>query len=48
MTRLDWPTGFDRTDAARRSKNRSFEASIADTTKAIETELGGVREEDMP
>lgn len=36
---LDWPTGFDRTPAAERTKNRSFEASIADTTSDIETEM---------
>lgn len=36
---LDWPDGFERTDSAERTKNRNFQASLADTTGDLETEL---------
>ena len=36
---LDWPTGFDRTPEGERTRNRQFQASIADTTEALKTEL---------
>lgn len=39
MSRLDWPAGFDRTAPAAREKNLSYQASIANTTEAIETEM---------
>ena len=39
MSRIDWPTGFERTPAEDRERNRSFEASIADTTSALATEM---------
>ncbi len=36
---LDWPAGFERTPAAERERNRSFQASLADTTADLETEI---------
>ncbi|QIO23069.1 J domain-containing protein [Haloarcula sp. JP-L23] len=39
MTAIDWPARFDRTDPARRSKNRNFEATLAKTTKDLATEM---------
>jgi hypothetical protein len=36
---LDWPTGFDRTGPSRRARDSRFQASIADTTAAIQTEM---------
>jgi hypothetical protein len=39
MTGIDWPSGFDRTDSRHRKRNSRFQASIADTTAAIETEM---------
>ena len=39
MSEIDWPAGFDRTPAADRERNRSFEATIADTTSDLATEL---------
>jgi len=36
---LDWPAGFDRTDSRHRERTSRFQASIADTTQAIETEM---------
>jgi len=36
---LDWPAGWDRTPEHRREPNRSFEATLGDTTAALETEL---------
>ena len=39
MSEMDWPTGFDRTPESERTRNRQFQASIADTTEALETEL---------
>ncbi|EMA01805.1 heat shock protein DnaJ domain protein [Haloarcula vallismortis ATCC 29715] len=39
MTGIDWPARFDRTPASRREPNRDFEASLAQTTKDIATEM---------
>ncbi|MFA9517981.1 DnaJ domain-containing protein [Halopenitus sp. H-Gu1] len=39
MSSIEWPTGFERTSADTRERNRSFEATIADTTSAIATEM---------
>ncbi|QHS17225.1 J domain-containing protein [haloarchaeon 3A1-DGR] len=39
MSSIDWPAGFERTSEADRERNRSFEATIADTTSAIATEM---------
>ncbi|WP_253737980.1 J domain-containing protein [Halohasta salina] len=39
MTNIDWPVAFERTDAVDREPNRSFEATIADTTRDIATEM---------
>lgn len=39
MTEIDWPAGFDRTPASDREPNRSFEATIADTTRDLTTKL---------
>ncbi|ELZ39614.1 hypothetical protein [Halorubrum tebenquichense] len=39
MSNLDWPTGWERTPPADRAKNRSFEATLGATTKALATEL---------
>jgi DnaJ-domain-containing protein 1 len=36
---LDWPSGWDRTPAGERTRNRNFQATVADTTAAIETEI---------
>jgi len=36
---LDWPAGWERTAAHERERNRSFRASLADTTDALVTEL---------
>ncbi|WP_324662398.1 J domain-containing protein [Haloarcula sediminis] len=46
MTAIDWPAGFDRTPPARREPNRSFEASLADTTEAIATEMARLDPDD--
>ncbi|TKX61193.1 J domain-containing protein [Halorubrum sp. ASP1] len=40
MSGLDWPTGFERTAAAERERNRCFEATLGATTKEIATEMG--------
>ncbi|MFC3476300.1 J domain-containing protein [Halobacterium litoreum] len=40
MTGLDWPTGFERTEPVNRERTTKFQASIASTTSAIETEMG--------
>ncbi|QKY17723.1 J domain-containing protein [Halorubrum sp. CBA1229] len=40
MSGLDWPAGFGRTPATERERNRSFEASIAQTTDDLATEMG--------
>ena len=37
---LDWPPEWERTPTAERSPNRSFQASLADTTEALTTEMG--------
>jgi len=39
MTALDWPAGWDRTPPAERDPGRKFEATLGDTTAALETEL---------
>lgn len=39
MSNIDWPNGFGRTPAADRERNRSYKASLADTTESIETEM---------
>ena len=39
MSRLDWPAGFERTPAAERERNRSFEATLGATTKELATEM---------
>lgn len=39
MSELDWPAGFDRTPERARERNRSFQASLGDTTKDIVIEL---------
>lgn len=39
MSSLDWPSGWERTPPSEREKNRSFQATLADTTEAIETEM---------
>ncbi|SFR55072.1 molecular chaperone DnaJ [Halorubrum sodomense] len=39
MSGLDWPAGFERTAAAERERNRSFEATLGATTKALATEM---------
>ncbi|SFR47766.1 J domain-containing protein [Halorubrum sodomense] len=36
---LDWPAGFERTPAAERERNRSFEAALGATTKELATEM---------
>ncbi|MDZ5812393.1 J domain-containing protein [Halorubrum sp. AD140] len=36
---LDWPTGWDRTPAGDRTKNRSFEATLGATTQDLATEM---------
>jgi DnaJ-domain-containing protein 1 len=36
---LSWPAGFDRTPASERTRNKKFQASLASTTSAIETEM---------
>ena len=36
---LDWPAGFERTPAAERERNRSFEATLGATTKELATEM---------
>lgn len=36
---LDWPPGFDRTPARERSRNRSFKATIRQTTDDLATEM---------
>jgi len=40
MSRLDWPAGFERTTAADRERNRSFEATLGSTTSELATEMG--------
>jgi DnaJ-domain-containing protein 1 len=39
MSGLQWPTGFERTPASERERNRQFTASIASTTKDLEREM---------
>ena len=39
MSGLDWPTGFERTDATERTRNNRFEASLRDTIDDLEAEL---------
>ncbi len=39
MSRLDWPTGFERTPESEREQNRSFEATLGSTTKELATEM---------
>ena len=39
MSGLDWPAGFERTAPAERERNRSFEATLGATTKALATEM---------
>jgi hypothetical protein len=39
VSRIDWPTGFERTPARRRKSARKFQASLADTTEKIEAEM---------
>ncbi|WP_281195816.1 J domain-containing protein [Halorubrum sp. F4] len=39
MSRLDWPAGFERTPAADRERNRSFEATLGQTTQDLATEM---------
>ena len=36
---LDWPASFERTSAADRERNRSFEATLGATTKELATEM---------
>jgi DnaJ-domain-containing protein 1 len=36
---LSWPADFDRTPASERTRNKKFQASLASTTSAIETEM---------
>ena len=36
---LDWPAGFERTPAAERERNRSFEATLGSTTSELATEM---------
>lgn len=36
---LDWPPGWERTPAGRRTKGRKFQASLGQTTKQIEGEM---------
>ncbi|MFC7135485.1 J domain-containing protein [Halobaculum litoreum] len=36
---LDWPAGWDRTPPRQRERNRSFRASLADTTKELAAEM---------
>ncbi|UPV75891.1 J domain-containing protein [Halorussus limi] len=39
MTDLDWPAGFDRTDAVRQTTNDRFEISLSKAFDELETEL---------
>jgi hypothetical protein len=39
MSRLEWPAGFERTPEDEREPNRSFEATLGSTTKALATEM---------
>ena len=39
MSGLDWPAGFERTPAADRERNRSFEATLGATTNELATEM---------
>lgn len=39
MSGIDWPVGWDRTPPAERERNHSFQATLADTTKAIVAEM---------
>jgi len=39
VTAIDWPPGFDRTPERRREPNRNFEASLAQTTEDLATEM---------
>lgn len=36
---LDWPAGFERTPARRRTKGRKFQASLGQTTEELVTEM---------
>ena len=38
-SRLDWPTGWERTDPAKRSPNNNFDVSITKAFSDLETEL---------
>jgi hypothetical protein len=39
VSRIDWPTGLDRTDERRRTSGSKFNASLADTTSEIAAEM---------
>jgi DnaJ-domain-containing protein 1 len=39
MTGIDWPRGFDRTKAANRERNHSYQATLGQTTKDLATEM---------
>jgi len=39
VSRLGWPAGFERTPESEREPNRSFEATLGATTKALATEM---------
>jgi hypothetical protein len=39
MSRIEWPTGFDRTDPSERTHNKKFEVSLAKSFSDLEKEL---------
>jgi hypothetical protein len=39
VSRIDWPAGFERTPARRRTSGSKFKASLADTTNEIAAEM---------
>jgi len=39
VNRLDWPVGFERTPESEREPNRSFEATLGQTTQDLATEM---------
>lgn len=39
MSNLDWPAGFERTDAANRERNNRYEATLRESIDDLETEL---------
>ena len=40
MSRLDWPAGFERTPESEQEPNRSFEATLGQTTQQLAAEMG--------